>query len=194
MDDVTLVRQIRSGNTNAFRYLVDNNKNLVWHMVLRMVKRQEDAEDICQDVFLRVFRDIEKFRGDSKLSTWIGSIAYHICVDHIRKSKREVIMGLENFTPAMLNKMELPGAIGSHDRSAIRALVHRIIDAMPVNYRTVVTLFHLEGLPYREITGITGMPEGTIKSYLNRGRQIIHDKMLEVLPDIRPVLFETDKY
>ncbi len=194
MDDATLVGQVRNGNTNAFRYLVDNNRKLVWHIVLRIVSRQEDAEDICQDVFLRVFRDIGKFRGDSKLSTWIGSIAYHISIDHLRKSKREVITGMENFTPAMLNRVEMPGTIGSHDREAIRDLVHKIIGAMPVHYRTVVTLFHLEGMPYREITEITGMPEGTIKSYLSRGRQIIHDKILELLPDIKPVLFDADKY
>lgn len=194
MDDATLISQIRNGNTNAFRYLVDNNRKLVWHLVLRMVNRAEDAEDICQDVFLRVFRDIAKFRGESKLSTWIGSIAYHICIDHIRKRKREVVMGLENFSPAMLNHLAPAEGLGNHDRKTMQTLVHRIIGAMPVHYRTVVTLFHIEGLPYREISEITGMPEGTIKSYLNRGRQIIHDKMTELVPDIKPVLFETDKY
>jgi RNA polymerase sigma-70 factor (ECF subfamily) len=194
MDDQTLVSQITNGNTNAFRYLVDNNRKLVWHLVLRMVNRAEEAEDICQDVFLRVFRDIGKFRGESKLSTWIGSIAYHICIDHIRKNKREVVMSLESFTPALLQQISPVDRFGNHDRQMLRSLVHRIIDAMPVHYRTVVTLFHLEGLPYREISEITGMPEGTIKSYLNRGRQIIHDKMLELVPDIKPVLFETEKY
>lgn len=194
MDDKTLVSQIRSGNTNAFRYLVESNKKLVWHMVLRMVNRQEDAEDLCQDVFMRVFRDIGKFRGHSKLSTWIGSIAYHISIDHLRKTRKEVVTAVENFTPAMLNHVDFQSSIGSHDRAAIRDLVHRIIGAMPLQYRTVVTLFHLEGISYKEITEITGMPEGTIKSYLNRGRQIIRDKMVEILPDIKPVLFEVDKY
>jgi RNA polymerase sigma-70 factor (ECF subfamily) len=194
MDDVALVSQIRNGNANAFRFLVDKHRNLVWHMVLRMVNRKEDAEDICQDVFLRVYRDIGKFRGESKLSTWIGSIAYHISIDHLRKLKKEVVTPVENFSAPMLNHIDVPPAVGQHDRDALRKLVHQIIGAMPLHYRTVVTLFHLEGLPYKEITEITGMPEGTIKSYLNRGRQIIHDKMVEIVPDIHPVLFETDKY
>lgn len=192
MDDATLVARVRDGNTHAFRYLVENYKNLVWHMVLRMVDRREDAEDLCQDVFLRVFRDISKFRGDAKLSTWIGSIAYHLCVDHLRKTKRDVITPVEQFTPAMLAKVDIPANISNMDRSAIKLMVHRVIDAMPYQYRTVVTLYHIEGFSYREIEEITGMPEGTIKSYLSRGRQVLHDKILGLVPEIRMVLFDKD--
>jgi RNA polymerase sigma-70 factor (ECF subfamily) len=192
MDDVTLVARVRDGNTHAFRFLVDKYRNLVWHMVLRMIDRREDAEDLCQDVFLRVFRDIGKFRGDAKLSTWIGSIAYHVCIDHLRRNKRDLVTAVEQFTPAMLAKVDIPENIGGMDRTAIKKLVHRVIDAMPYNYRIVITLFHLEGFSYREIEVITGMPEGTIKSYLNRGRQIIHDKMLAQVPEIKAILFETN--
>ena len=192
MDDVTLVARVRDGNTHAFRFLVDKYRNLVWHMVLRMIDRREDAEDLCQDVFLRVFRDIGKFRGDAKLSTWIGSIAYHICIDHLRRNKRDLVTAVEQFTPAMLAKVDIPENIGGMDRTAIKKLVHRVIDAMPYNYRIVITLFHLEGFSYREIEVITGMPEGTIKSYLSRGRQIIHDKMLAQVPEIKAILFETN--
>jgi len=191
MDDLTLVARVRDGNTHAFRFLVEQYKNLVWHMVLRLINSREDAEDLCQDVFLRVFRDIGKFRGDSKLSTWIASIAYHICIDHLRRHQRGMVTAVENFTPAMMANVDVPDNIGNLDRAAIKKLVHLIIDAMPVQYRTVVTLFHLEGFTYHEIEEITGMPEGTIKSYLNRGRQIIHDKMLGQMPDIRTILFET---
>jgi len=191
MDDFTLAARVREGNTHAFRFLVEKYKNLVWHMVLRMVSQREDAEDLCQDVFLRVFRDIGKFRGDSKLSTWIGSIAYHKCIDHLRRNKRDLVVPVENYTPAMLSKVMIPETIGDLDRAAIKKLVHQIMEAMPLQYRTVVTLYHLEGFSYREIEEITGMPEGTIKSYLNRGRQIIHEKMLGLVPDIRMILFET---
>ena len=70
MTDADLIAQIKCGNTNAFRFLVSKYQRLVWHMVLRMVRQQEDAEDICQEVFIRVFRNINGYRGDSKLSTW----------------------------------------------------------------------------------------------------------------------------
>ena len=192
MDDNTLVASVRDGNTHAFRFLVEKYKNLVWHMVTRMTDRREDGEDICQEVFLRVYRDIGKFRGESKLSTWIGSITWHICIDHLRRNKREMIKAVENFTPAMLAKVDISPNLGSHDRKALKNLVHLIIDAMPAHYRVVVTLYHLEGFSYAEIEEITGMPEGTVKSYLNRGRQIIHDRMIAAIPEIRTVLFEAN--
>lgn len=191
MDDLTLVARVLDGNTHAYRFLVDKYKNLVWHMVLRMIDHREDAEDLCQDVFMRVFRDIGKFRGDAKLSTWIGSIAYHICIDHLRRNRRDMVTLVENFTPAMLARVDIPENMGNMDRAAVKKLVHQIIDAMPYHFRIVITLFHLEGFSYWEIEEITGMPEGTIKSYLNRGRQIIHDKMLAQLPEIKAILFET---
>jgi RNA polymerase sigma-70 factor (ECF subfamily) len=193
MDDVALVNALKSGNTNAFRFLVDKYRNLVWHMVLRMTNRQEDAEDLCQEIFIRVFKQIDKFRGESKLSTWIGSVAYNACVDHIRKSKREVLSTAGSIGSVDLAKSDVSPLLGNLDRNSITKLVHRIIEKMPVQYRTVITLFHLEEFSYREIEEITGMPEGTVKSYLSRGREIIRVKMMELIPDIQLVLFEADK-
>ena len=190
MDDVALVNALKAGNTNAFRFLVDKYRNLVWHMVLRMTNNQEDAEDLCQEIFIRVFKQIDKFRGDSKLSTWIGSIAYNACVDHVRKSKREVLSDASSLGPVSLARSDVSPLLNNIDRNTMTKLVHQIIEKMPLQYRTVVTLFHLEEFSYREIEDITGMPEGTVKSYLSRGREIIRQKMTELVPDIRPVLFE----
>jgi RNA polymerase sigma factor (sigma-70 family) len=84
MNDAELVNQILNGNENAFRYLVASNQRLVLHVVGRIVRQQEDVEDICQEVFMKVFRQIKKFRGDSRLSTWIATIAYNTSISHIR--------------------------------------------------------------------------------------------------------------
>ena len=190
MDDVALVNALKAGNTNAFRFLVDKYRNLVWHMVLRMTNRQEDAEDLCQEVFIRVFKQIGKFRGDSKLSTWIGSIAYNACVDQVRKNKREVLSATDSIGAINQLQSDVSPLLSNMDRNTMKKLVHRIIEDMPLQYRTVITLFHLEEFSYREIEEITGMPEGTVKSYLSRGREIIRRKMTELVPDIQPVLFE----
>lgn len=192
MDDENLIIQIRNGNTNALRFLVDKHKNLVWHMVLRMVNQQEDAEDLCQDVFLRVFREIKKFRGDSKLSTWIASIAYNVCVDYIRKKGREKVFATDDLTPLMRGKISPENTAGNMSREELKKMVHHVIAGMPVQYRTVITLYHLQECSYREIEEITGMPEGTVKSYISRAREIIREKMLTLVPDIRPVLYEEE--
>lgn len=192
MDDASLIIQVKNGNTGALRFLVDKHKNLVWHMVLRMVSQAEDAEDLCQDVFLRVFRDIGRFRGDARLSTWIGSIAYNVCIDHIRKKGREKVFPTDDLAPVMVGLTSADNTAGKMNRGELKQIVHRIIAGMPVHYRTVITLYHLEEFSYREIAEITGMPEGTVKSYISRAREIIRGKVLELVPDIHPVLFEAD--
>lgn len=192
MDDASLIIQIRNGNTSALRFLVDKHKNLVWHMVLRMVNQAEDAEDLCQDVFLRVFRDIKSFRGDAKLSTWIGSIAYNVCIDYIRKKGREKVYPTDDLSPVMSGIGTPEDTTGRMNRADMKAIVHGVIAALPVQYRTVITLYHLDECSYREIAEITGMPEGTVKSYISRAREIIRDKILAIVPDIHPVLYEVD--
>ncbi|MHC1706503.1 MAG: RNA polymerase sigma factor [Bacteroidales bacterium] len=194
MNDKELVLSVKNGNTHAFRFLVEQNKNLVWHMVLRLVKQNEDAEDICQEVFMRVFRDIARFRGESKLSTWIASVTYNICIDHLRKKGREKLDFTAEPGKMELSRPEFSTPLQKLNQEDLRKMVVRLIDQMPLHYRSVMTLFHLEEMSYKEIGEITGMPEGTIKSYLNRGREIIKDQVLKVIPDIHPVLFETDLY
>jgi len=188
MDDATLIVQVQAGNTHAYRFLVEKHKNLVWHIALRLIDRQEDAEDLCQEVFLRVFRDIGKFRGESRLSTWIGAIAYNMCISHLRKKGKEIMVPVDDYTPVIRGKTVRESAERAMDRASMKKLIHRLISALPVQYRTVITLFYLEELSYKEIEEITGMPDGTIKSYLNRGRQMLREKLVQLAPDIYPVL------
>lgn len=192
MDDASLIIQIRNGNSGTLRFLVDKHKNLVWHMVLRMVNQSEDAEDLCQDVFLRVFREVKNFRGDAKLSTWIGSIAYNVCIDYLRKKGREKVYPTDDLRPVMQGVASPDNTSRNLGRSDIKSIVHGVISHLPVNYRTVITLYHLEEYSYREISEITGMPECTVKSYISRAREIIREKVLALVPDIQPVLFEAD--
>lgn len=186
MDDATLIAQVQAGNEHARRLLIDRYKNLVWHMVLRMVSRPEDAEDLCQEIFLRVFRDIGKFRGESKLSTWIGAISYNMSVSWLRKKGKEILVPVEDYLRSAGPRPSAEDAESEMDRAGMKKLIHRIIDNLPVQYRTVITLFYLEELSYREIADITGMPEGTVKSYLNRGRQAIREQLVRLVPELRP--------
>ena len=190
MNDHELIAQIKNGNIRVLRFLVDKHKNLVWHIVLRMTNKHEDAEDLCQDIFLRVLKDIKNFRGESKLSTWIGSVAYNVCVDHLRKKSREKIISANDFRPLALEKISMETSIGTTDKEAIKKIVHQVIGMLPVNYRIVITLFHLEDCSYKEIASITGMPEGTVKSYISRAREMIREAVLRIVPDIQMVLFE----
>lgn len=177
MNDAELVEQVLNGNENAFRFLVAKHQRLVLHVVGRIVRRQEDVEDVCQEVFIKVFRKLKRFRGDSRLSTWIATIAYNTGISHIRKQLRQNEHSYDE-QPALIIA-EKDDSINQKivEKEEVKKYLLELIEELPVNYRTVLTLFHLEEFSYKEIEQITGMPEGTIKSYLSRARKILKEKM-----------------
>lgn len=179
MNDGDLVQQILNGNSNAFRFLVAKHQRLVAHIVGRIVQRREDVEDISQEVFMKVYRKLKLFRGDSKLSTWIAKIAYNTSISHVRGLKKELSY---DESPALVANVsdETRNQKGIEREEAKKYLLE-LIEELPVHYRTVLTLFHLEEFSYREIEEITEMPEGTIKSYLSRARKFLKEKLEKVV-------------
>ena len=101
------------------------------------------------------------------------------------------MVSVDDYLPEASEKPAVESAEAALDKSSMKKIVHRVIDSLPVQYRTVITLFYLEELSYKEIEVITGMPDGTIKSYLNRGRLAIREGVLKLVPDMRPELTVT---
>jgi len=181
MNDTELVQQILNGNNNAFRYLVANYQRLVLHIVGRVVQRQDEVEDICQEVFIKVFGKIKKFRGESRLSTWIATIAYNTSITYVRKQIRR---GEKSYDEQpLLVASEKDNTLNQKvvEKDEAKRFLMEMIEKLPVNYRTVLTLFHLEEFSYKEIKEITGMPEGTIKSYLSRARKLLKVELDKVV-------------
>ena len=189
MNDAELVKQILNGNNNAFRYLVANYQRLVLHVVGRVVQRQDEVEDICQDVFIKVFRKMERFRGESRLSTWIATIAYNTSISHVRKLARRGEQLYEDNPAVIALKHDETLNQKSVEKREAKEILMEMIESLPVNYRTVLTLFHLEEFSYKEIEEITGMPEGTIKSYLSRARKLLKGKLEKVVETEKTNIF-----
>jgi RNA polymerase sigma-70 factor (ECF subfamily) len=187
MNDGELVQQILNGNSNAFRFLVAKHQRLVAHIVGRIVQRREDVEDISQEVFMKIYRKLKLFRGDAKLSTWIAKIAYNTSISHVRGVKNDLSY---DETPALVAK-ERDEALNQKviEREEAKKYLLEMIEELPVHYRTVLTLFHLEEFSYREIEEITEMPEGTIKSYLSRARKILKEKLEAVVDSEKTNIF-----
>ena len=177
MNDSELVRQILDGNNNAFRFLVAKYQRLVLHVVGRVVQRNDEIEDICQEVFIKVFRQIKKFRGDSRLSTWIATIAYNTSISYYRKIQRRGEQSYDEQPLLMGNKKDDSMNHKTVEKEEAKRILLKMIEKLPVNYRTVLTLYHLEEFSYKEIEEITGMPDGTIKSYLSRARKLLKGKL-----------------
>src|SRR5210317_1931241 len=88
-NDQQLIDRIINGDHSAFTILVDRYKDLVFSLALKMLKNREEAEEVSQDTFIKVFKSLDKFKGDSKFSTWIYKVAYNTCLDRLKKNKRE---------------------------------------------------------------------------------------------------------
>jgi RNA polymerase sigma factor (sigma-70 family) len=188
MDDNTLIEKVKSGDARAIRFLVDEHKNLVWHILISVVGQRYDNEDLFQEIFLRVFKGLKNFRADARLSTWIGSIAHNVCVDYLRHRKREeqYRAEAENISNGMSPSTEV--SLKKFENADLKKIVLDLIRKLPPDYRTVITLFHLDGQSYRDIADITGMPEGTIKSYISRGRSQLRERLVSIVPDFTELM------
>lgn len=175
-DDRALISRILNGDTQAFRLLIKQHERLVAHMVSRLVKQAEDREELCQDVFLKVFEKLGEFNFQSRLSTWIATIAYRYAINHLRKRKLLLndIPEEENFTAYFVEDANPESILEEQDMDGF---VMTLVDQLPPQYKTVLTLYHLENMTYPEITEVTGMPEGTVKSYLFRARNLLKEKV-----------------
>ena len=175
IDDREIVTSVLKGDYRAFELLVKQYQKLVYFIVFRLVKNKEDNEDVCQEVFIKVHTSLNRFAFESKLSTWIATIAYHTAINYIRKHNKNQA---SSYTDDMDNyhfTTETPEYV--LEKKSESEYINQLILQMPVNYRTVVTLYHLNEFSCNEIQEITGIPEGSVKSYLFRARQLLKDKM-----------------
>jgi len=171
-----IISRVLNGDLNSFKLLVKQYERLVTCMVKRVIQHQEDEEDTCQEVFIKVYKNLSSFKFQSKLSTWIAQIAYSTALNHVRKfsGKKNLtsdIAEFENFHQITDN----PESILLKKNTS--EFIQNEIKKLPLQYRTVLTLYHLNELSYHEIEEITGMPEGTVKSYLFRARKLLKDKL-----------------
>lgn len=180
MNDAELINQILKGNMNAFTFLVNRYQKLVVHITGRLIQRHDELEDVCQDVFLKVYQNLGKYRNECKLSTWIATIAYHTSINYLRKFKKGDEVNPDD-SAVWRNLTDFRSA--DYEQADLHRYIRTQIENLPVQYRTVLTLFHLEEFSYQEIEQITGMPEGTIKSYLFRAKALLKEKLKSVVDE-----------
>jgi RNA polymerase sigma factor (sigma-70 family) len=174
-DERETIPKILDGNLRAFDLLVKQYERLVFHVCFKLVNDTNDAQDICQEVFIKVFKHLKNFNYQAKLSTWIAKIAYLTALNHIKKNKRDSFdpypIDIENYHFTLTDpESELIG-------KDVNRYVNHLMAQLPHQYQLVLTLFHLEEFSYQEIEEVTGWPEGTIKSYLFRGRKVLKEKL-----------------
>jgi RNA polymerase sigma-70 factor (ECF subfamily) len=176
-----LVDKVLGGDTRAFGTIIKNTEGLVTQIVFKMIATPSDRKDIAQDIYVKAFKKLPGFRFQSKLSTWIATISYNTCLDHLRKKKLILsgdIYGENEQVNSIMDSnssMETTTFIPAKELSTI---LQTEIEKLPPVFKTLITLFHIEELSYEEIMQITGMPEGTVKNYLFRARKALKNGLL----------------
>jgi RNA polymerase sigma-70 factor (ECF subfamily) len=179
MDEHKLISNILSGDKESFHILMEEYQRLVANIVFRMVLHQEEREDLCQEIFIKVYSNLSGFKFKSKLSTWIAKISYNTCINHLQKKKTSSYEDISNEGEFLLKSEEhkLP-TDESIEKNEIAEILHREIEKMPLKYRTILTLYHIAALSYYEIGEMMKIPEGTVKSHLFRGRQFLKERLM----------------
>jgi len=158
-----LVERCRRGDEGAFQELVDRYKDLVFALIARTVQDRSRAEDLAQDVFLRIHRGLPYFRGEARLSTWIYRIVANVCVqDHARPAVAVA------FDPAISGPSVPDRQFGDLE---LRDRLEKAIARLPANYRLLVAAHYLRGIQYEELAEALQLPLGTVKTQLYRAKQ-----------------------
>ena len=169
------IQKVLGGDVNAFSVVVDQYKKLVAHIVFRMIYNPNDREDMCQDVFIKVYQNLSSFRFESKVSTWISKIAYNNCINYLNKRKTNSMNDVTRDLESIPSTTSSPGHFTEDEDRMTR--IHAEIRNLPLPYRAILTLYHLEEMSYHEISEVMNLPEGTVKSYLYRARQQLKEKL-----------------
>ncbi|NLN49516.1 MAG: sigma-70 family RNA polymerase sigma factor [Clostridiales bacterium] len=178
-----LITKSKNGDILAFEQLLSLYEKKAYNIAFRMMRNEEDAKDAVQEAFIKVFKSMKSFREESSFSTWLYRIVTNVCLDELRKRKKYASVSLEfeiesdrGTTHIELDKDEVTPE-DLYERQEKKELVLDTINSLKEDYKTVVILRDIQGFSYEEIATILSCSLGTIKSRINRARNVLKDKL-----------------
>lgn len=177
MDELILIEKAKKGDKAAFEELVRLHEQNVYNLALKLLKNREDALDAAQEAFIKAWINIDSFRGDSKFSVWIYRLTYNTCLDALRKMKKGEIISLTSEDDEAEKDIpdETPTPEEEVLRQETRRSVRRAVEELPEEYRRILVMREFTEMTYAEISSVTGLNEGTVKSRLSRARAKLGD-------------------
>ena len=175
-----LVPRLRAGDTSAYRELMQLYERRLYAFANRILRDSDDAMDVVQDTFIRVFKSVGSFQGDAAFTSWIFRITRNLCIDRLRRKKRVQMTEFNDALKANPNALDKPSLTGQasfqtpDNQSLSRELGDQMLEALKVlseSHREILLLRELEGLSYGEISEILGVPSGTVMSRLFHARK-----------------------
>ena len=179
--DEELIARVLAGDETSYGTLVARYQDYVYTIAVRIVGSDEDAEDIAQEAFVRAYRALPRFRGDSKFSSWLYRIATNRALTHLKRRRRRadtVDIESGSHVEAVViddgRSEETSPELRVRDEEFRRAVRAAVLE-LPEQYRVVVTLFYLEERSYKEVVATLGIPMGTLKTHLHRARALLRE-------------------
>lgn len=171
--DEELIKQAKQGDSLGFDRLVERYQDQVYTLACRTLGDPNRALDVSQEAFVRAWRALASFQGNSKFSSWLYRITLNCCYSELRRRG----LPADSLPAPEMDALQSASTSAAFDRTLeTRDLVDRLLQELPPVYRGIVVLHYLQGLDLNEISGITGRPVGTIKAYLHRAREQLRDQ------------------
>jgi len=185
----SLIEQCLAGDQKAWEEIVRQNWRKVFNVAYKFVGKHDEAEDLTQEIFLKIFKALNTFDRRANFQTWIISISRNLCIDHyrsVRKERQTIARDVDSTDLQPATTERGPYAMAEHQD--LRAQLRQALETLPVTLRTAVVLRDLQELSYQEIADRLGLPEGTVKSRINRGRiELAHQlRRLQENQPVRP--------
>lgn len=172
--DIEIINQCIGGNVQVFEHLVNRYKKLVFNTAYRMMGNREEAEDVTQEAFIRIYNSLARYNPEFKFSTWALKITTNLCLDNLRKRKGESVPIDEQFN--LCDEGLTPEE--QYLRRENQQMVLEAINKLPEKYKEFIILFHHRNLSYQEIMDITGESLTIVKNRLYRARQMLKEYLM----------------
>lgn len=182
MTDSEIIKQCKNGDREALNKIMEKYQNIMFGMAYNILSDYQDAEDAVQETFIKVYKSISSFKGDSAFTTWLYVICRNSCNDILRKRrKHSVVTSIDSDEtddgPVRGIKSDAPSPEDMVELSETQALVREAINSLKPEYKEILVLSDIEQLSYDEVSSILKIPNGTVKSRLNRARNALRKKL-----------------
>ena len=172
--DMELIEACLAGDQESFADLITRYKNLVYSIILRMTRDSEEANDLAQDVFLKIYRNLGSYSPSFKFSTWVMRITTNHVIDQHRKKRQETVPLEAHLYDANLADESASPETVCLKRERTRR-IQRIVEGLPDMYKIPIVLYHQQGMSYQEISEVTHEPLSKVKNRIFRGRKLLKD-------------------
>ncbi len=177
-NDQLCIHKVINGDTNAFSFLVEKYKDMVFSLAIKVTKNREEAEEVSQDSFIKAFKSLKSFKGDAKFSTWLYKIAYNNCMDRVKKNARRY--NTDTIDEVVENKIQATeNTMQTIERKERAELMNECLQELPEDERSIVWLFYYKELSLNEIIEITSLSQANLKVKLHRARK----KLLSIVQE-----------